>query len=318
MIDLTTDYMGLTLRNPLVCSSSPLCESLGELCRMEDAGAGAVVLPSLFEEQVAAEVPAGTPDMTGYNLGPDGYLDHVRRAKERLRIPVIGSLNGSTPGGWTRYARLVEQAGADALELNLYWLSTDPALRGHEVERLYADLVAEVKLAVRVPVAVKVGPFLTAPAAFARALAEAGADALVLFNRFYQPDFDLDRMAVVPRLAPSTPGELLLRLHWTAILAGRVRAQLAVTGGVHSHLDVLKVILAGGQVAMMTSALLVNGTDHLTTVLAGLAAWLTGRGHTDLRLRGSMSLRRVDDPAAYERASYLNVLRQGAMDGPTA
>jgi dihydroorotate dehydrogenase (fumarate) len=334
MIDLTTTYLGKTLPNPLVCSSSPLCEDLGALRRMEDAGAGAVVLHSLFEEQIRregfdldrfleetadgyAEALSYFPDMTSYNLGPEGYLEHVRKAKEAVGIPVIASLNGSTPGGWTEYARLIELAGADALELNVYFLPTDPAATGAEVERQYASLVRLVKSCVHIPVAVKLSPFFTAPVAFARRLAEEGASALVLFNRFYQPDFDLEALEVVPSLHLSQPGELLLRLHWTAILYGNVPADLAITGGVHSGLDVLKAMMAGARVAMLTSALLKHGIDHLKRVRAEMVRWLEEHGYESVRqMQGSMSLRSVADPAAYQRANYLKVLRSYALRGP--
>jgi dihydroorotate dehydrogenase (fumarate) len=311
--------MGLRLRNPLVCSSSPLCEDVDNLRRMEEAGAAAIVLPSLFEEQLDIESQAlycfveplsYLPDMRGYNRGPDGYLDLIQRAKRAVDIPVFASLNGSSPGGWVGFARRIEEAGADAIELNIYWLSTDPALSSQEIEHLYTDLVSEVKAHVRIPVAVKLPPYFTAFASFARQLDEAGADSLVLFNRFYQPDFDLERREVVPTLHPSTPAELLSRLHWTAILFGRIKADLAVTGGVHTHLDVLKVLMAGGRVAMMTSALLMRGLDHLTEVLMGLQEWMGEREYANIdQLIGSMSLLRVTDPATYERANYMKMLR---------
>jgi dihydroorotate dehydrogenase (fumarate) len=298
---------------------------------MEDFGAAAVVLHSLFEEQIEtesldldrfldqgsesyAESVSYFPDVTGYNRGPEGYLEHLRRAKEAVGIPVIGSLNGVTTGGWTRYARQIEQAGADALELNVYILPTDPLLRGPEVERAYLDLLSEVKNSVRIPVAVKIGPFFSAPAAFARGLDEAGADGVVLFNRFYQPDFDLEQLEVVPSLHLSDPNELLLRLHWVAVLFGHVRADLAVTGGVHSGTDAIKSVMAGASVAMMTSALLKRGIGHLRTVEAEVRAWMGEHGYESVRqLRGSMSLRRVADPAAFVRANYLKVLRSYAL-----
>jgi dihydroorotate dehydrogenase (fumarate) len=324
--DLSTTYLGLELRNPLVCSSSPLCEDLDALRRMEDAGAAAVVLHSLFEEQIRragfdldrflsepgesyAEATSYFPDLSTYNLGPDGYLEHVRRAKEALAIPVIASLNGCTPGGWTDYARLIEQAGADGLELNVYDLPTDPERDSALVERQYRALVASVRRTVGLPIAVKLSPFFTAPAAFARRLEEAGADALVLFNRFYQPDFDLEALEVVPSLRLSDPSELLLRLHWVAILHGIIRADLAVTGGVHSGLDVLKGMMAGARVAMLTSALLKQGIDVLRRVRAEVVRWMEEHGYESVRLmQGSMSLRSAADPSAFERANYLRVL----------
>jgi dihydroorotate dehydrogenase (fumarate) len=333
VIDLMTTYLGKMLCSPLVCSSSPLCEDVGQLRRMEDAGAGAVVLHSLFEEQIRregldldcfleqntdsyAESTSYFPDMTSYNLGPDGYLDHVRRAKKALAIPVIASLNGSTPGGWTEYAHLIEQAGADALELNVYYLPTDPERSGAEMERQYDDLVRAVKSCVRIPLAVKLSPFFTAPVEFARRLTAAGADALVLFNRFYQPDFDLEALEVVPSLHLSHPSELLLRLHWTAILYGAVTADLALTGGVHSGLDALKAMMAGARVAMLTSALLKHGVDHLKKVRAEIVRWMEEHGYVTVRqMQGSMSLRYVADPGAYQRANYVKVLRSYALRG---
>ena len=315
MIDLTTRYLGKTLCSPLVCSSSPLCEDVGELRRMEDAGAGAVVLHSLFEEQIRREgldldqfleqntdcYPEAVsyfPEMNSYNLGPEGYLEHLRRAKAALNIPVIASLNGSTPGGWTEYARLIEQAGADALELNVYYLPADPWRNAGDIEQQYVDLVRTVKSCIRIPLAVKLSPFFTAPAAFAQRLTAAGADALVLFNRFYQPDFDLEALEVLPSLRLSDPSELLLRLHWTAILFGVVEADLAITGGVHSGIDALKAMMAGARVAMLTSALLRHGIDHLKTVRADMICWMEEHGYTTVRqMQGSMSLRRVPDPA---------------------
>jgi dihydroorotate dehydrogenase (fumarate) len=333
MIDLTTTYLGKLLGSPLVCSSSPLCEDVGQLRRMEDAGAGAVVLHSLFEEQIRregldldqfleqstdsyAESVSYFPEMNSYNLGPDGYLEHLRRAKAALGIPVIASLNGSTPGGWTDYARLMEQAGADALELNVYYLPTDPTRSGGDIERQYVDLVRAVKSCVSIPLAVKLSPFFTAPVDVARQLAAAGADALVLFNRFYQPDFDLEALEVVPSLRLSDPSELLLRLHWTAILYGGVSADLAVTGGVHSGADALKAMMAGARVAMLTSALLRHGVDHLKRVRAEMVQWMEEHGYAAVRLmQGSMSLRSVADPGAYQRANYMRVLRSYALRG---
>jgi len=326
MIDLSTRYLGLRLASPLVASASPLCESLDSLRRMEDAGAAAVVLHSLFEEQIDVEshhldrsLSHGTesyaesvsyfPDLHDYNLGPDGYLEHVRRAKAAVDIPVIGSLNGVSTGGWIRFARKIEQAGADALELNIFHLPTDPALTGAEVEQMYVDLVRDVKRSVAIPVAVKLGHAFTATANVARRLDGAGADGLVLFNRFYLPDFDLETLDVVPTLTLSSPHELLVRLHWVAILHGHVGADLAVTGGVHGAEDVLKVMMAGARVAMTTSALLQHGIDHLARVRAGLLAWMEAHEYASIaQMQGSMSYRAVAEPAAFERANYMKVL----------
>src|SRR5262249_13921920 len=240
------------------------------------------------------------PDMTAYNLGPEGYLEHLRRAKAAVGVPVIGSLNGTSDGGWVEYARRIEEAGADALELNLYYLPTDPELTGAEVEQRYCDLVARVRAAVRIPLAVKLGPSFSAPAHMARRLDQAGANALVLFNRFYQPDFNLETLDVTPNLVLSQSHELLLRLHWVAILYGRVRADLAVTGGVHTHLDVLKAMMAGARVAMMTSALLKHGIDYLTQVRVDLLLWMEQHDYASVRqMQGSMSCQAVADPAAF-------------------
>lgn len=326
MIDLSTTYLGLTLRSPLVASASPLCEDVDNIRRMEDAGAAAVVLHSLFEEQITLEsqrldryLSHGTesfaesltyfPDLTRYNLGPEGYLEHVRRAKAAVSIPVIGSLNGVSTGGWIEYARRIEEAGADALELNVYYIPTDPELTGAQVEQRYVDLVRDVRASVGIPLAVKLGHAFSAMANLARRLDEAGARALVLFNRFYQPDFDLENLEVVSGLTLSRSWELLLRLHWVAILYGHVRADLAVTGGVHTARDVLKAMMAGARVAMMTSALLAHGIEHLTTVRRDLLTWMEAHEYESIRqMQGSMSHRSVADPAAFERANYIKVL----------
>ncbi len=326
MVDLSTTYLGLTLKNPLVASSSPLCEKIDNIRRMEDAGASAVVLPSLFEEQIALEshhldryLSYGTesfaesltylPDMADYNLGPDGYLEQIRRAKFVVDIPIIGSLNGSSTGGWITYARKIEEAGADALELNVYYIPTDPELTGAQVEQMYLDLVRDVKASVRIPVAVKLSPNFSAIPNMARRLDQAGADALVMFNRFYQPDFDLENLEVVPSLILSGSYELLVRLTWVAIVYGHVRADLAITGGVHSAQDVLKAMMVGARVAMMTSALLQHGIGHLSTVRSELLAWMEEHEYESIRqMQGSMSHRSVPDPAAFERGNYMKVL----------
>jgi dihydroorotate dehydrogenase (fumarate) len=334
MIDLSTTYLGLALRNPLVVSASPLSEDLDNLCAMEEAGAAAVVLHSLFEEQLTLEsqdlshfLAHGTesfpealtyfPDMTDYNLGPEGYLEHIREAKAAVKIPVIASLNGTSPGGWVRFAQQIEAAGADALELNVYFIPTDPEVDGPMVERHYTELAAQVKAAVGIPVAVKLGPYFTALAHLARQLDRAGADGLVLFNRFYQPDFDLENLEVTPALVLSNSHELLLRLHWVAILYGHIRADLAVTGGVHTARDVLKALMAGARAAMMTSALLKHGIGHLARVLADLGLWMEEHGYESVRqMQGSMSHRAVADPAAFERGNYLKVLRSYTLRSP--
>jgi dihydroorotate dehydrogenase (fumarate) len=331
MIDLSTTYLGLPLQNPLVVSASPLCEDLDNLRRMEDAGAAAIVLHSLFEEQLTVEsedlahhLTHGTesfaealsyfPDMSDYNLGPEGYLEHIRQAKATVRIPIIASLNGTSPGGWVRYAREMEQAGADALELNIYSIPMDPELFGVQVEQTYCYLVRQVRETVRIPIAVKLGPFFSALANLAARLVDAGADALVLFNRFYQPDFDLEQLEVVPSLVLSTPQELLLRLHWAALLYGRIRADLAITGGVHNGPHVVKAMMAGARVVMMASALLKHGIEYLTRVQAELVQWMEEHEYTSIRqMQGSMSQRSVANPTAFVRANYLKVLRSYAL-----
>ncbi len=331
MIDLSTRYLGLALANPLVVSASPLGEQLDVLRRAEDAGAGAIVLPSLFEEQLMVEshdldhhLSHGTesfaealsyfPDVGAYRLGPDGYLEHVRRAKAALGIPVIASLNGVSSGGWIEYARLMQDAGADALELNVYFIPTDPTVDGAAVEGMYEELVRDVRASVRIPLAVKLGPFFSAMANVASRLVAAGADGLVLFNRFYQPDLDIERLEVVPNLTLSTSEELRLRLRWVAILYGHVEADLAVTGGVHAATDVLKAMMAGAAVTMMASALLAHGVEHLTRVKAELEQWMEQHEYASIRqMQGSMSQRSVAEPAAFERANYLRVLRAYAL-----
>lgn len=331
MIDLSTTYLGFTLENPLVVSASPLCEEVGNIRRMEDAGAAAVVLPSLFEEQFTleshdldrylchgtecfAEALTYFPTMTDFKMAPDRYLEHIRRVKAAVDIPIIGSLNGVSAGGWIKYARKIEEAGADALELNIYYIPTDPAMTGAEVEQMCLDVVQAVKASIRIPVAVKLGHAFSAFANMARRLDEAGADALVLFNRFYQPDFDLEHLEVVPNLVLSHSYELLLRLHWVAILYGHLRADLAVTGGVHRAEDVLKAMMAGARVAMMTSALLKHDIEHLARVRADLLAWMEAHEYESIRqMQGSMSYRSVAEPAAFERASYMRVLRSYAL-----
>jgi len=303
-----------------------LSESIGNILHMEDAGASAVVLHSLFEEQIVVESNAldeyltyGTesfaeslsyfPDLTSYKLGPDGYLEHIRRAKQAVNIPVIASLNGVTTGGWIRYAKLMEEAGADALELNIFYLANDPELTGEKVEEMYTSLVSHVKASIRIPVAVKLGPYFSAMASMAKKLDNAGADALVMFNRFYQPDIDLENLEVTPNLHLSTPFELLLRLHWVATLCGQIKADMAVTGGVHTAQDVLKSMMAGAKVAMMTSALLKNGIDHVTTVLRDLTQWMEEHEYESIaQMRGSMCRRSVADPSAFSRANYMKVL----------
>ena len=324
--DLRTAYLGLELSNPLVASASPLSANLDTLRRLEEAGAAAVVLQSLFEEQVEheelhvhhvvvegagarPEACAYFPELDDYNTGPRAYLDHVEAARAALEIPVIASLNGCTAGGWVRYARLMEEAGAHAIELNAYLVPTDPAACGAEVEARYLELVAAVRQATRVPLAVKIGPYFSSLPDIARRLVQAGADGLVLFNRFLEPDIDLETLEVVPTVHLSTPEELRLPLRWIAVLRGRVACSLGATSGVHRAEDALKLLLAGADVTMMASALLRHGPDRLREVREGMSAWLAGHEYESVaHMRGSMSQRAVADPAAYERANYMRAL----------
>jgi dihydroorotate dehydrogenase (fumarate) len=294
--------------------------------RLEDAGAAAIVMHSLFEEQinleseeldraisaaedVGAESTSHFPDMTGYNLGPEGYLNHIRKCKQSVHIPVIASLNGVSKGGWIGYAKDMQQAGADALELNIYYLPNDLDTSGQAVEHLYCDLVREVKANVRIPVAVKLGPYFSSMGNMARKLDAAGADALVLFNRFYQPDFDLEALEVIPNLILSSPHELMLRLHWIGMLYGNIRADLAATGGVHSATDVIKAMMAGARVAMMTSALLKKGINYLDTVIPEILIWMDQHEYSSIgQMQGSMSRRSASKTAAFDRANYMKVL----------
>jgi dihydroorotate dehydrogenase (fumarate) len=316
----------LKLTNPLVASASPMCEEVGNIRRMEDAGAAAVVLHSLFEEQinleseeldraisaaeyVGPEAISHFPDMTGYNLGPEGYLKHIRKCKESVSIPIIASLNGVSKGGWINYAKEMQQAGADALELNIYYIPNDLDTTGAEVEQSYIDLVREVKANIRIPVAVKLGPYFSSMGNMAKRLDAAGADALVLFNRFYQPDFDLEALEVVPNLILSNSHELLLRLHWIAVLYGNLKADLALTGGAHSATDVIKAMMAGAKVAMMTSALLRKGINYLDTVVTEVLIWMDQHEYSSIRqMQGSMSRKSVASTGAFDRANYMKVL----------
>jgi dihydroorotate dehydrogenase (fumarate) len=326
MSDLTTKYLGLTLKSPLVASACPITESAANIREVEDAGIGAVVLPSLFEEQFEresrtldedlwrgsdsfAESQSLLPDLQTYNSGPDHYLNLIARAKEAVEIPVIASLNGVSPGGWVEYALMMEEAGADAIELNIYSIATEPAISAAEVEKGYVDLVRQITHIVRIPVAVKLSPFFSAPANIALRLGEAGAGGLVLFNRFYQPDFDTESLEVVPRLTLSHPDELLLRLHWTAILFGHVHSDIAITGGVHAATDIVKCMMAGARVAMMASALLHKGIPHAAFVLADLRRWLDNHEYDSIQqMCGSMSRRSVADASTFERGNYMRVL----------
>jgi len=333
MPDLSTDYLGLTLKGPIVASSSPHTEHLDDMKRLEEAGVAALVLPSLFEEQLElesldldrflshgeeshAEALSYLPDHGDFALGPTAYLDRITAAKQALQIPVIGSLNGISLGGWTRYAKRMEEAGADALELNVYYLPTDPDDSGSEVEERYVNLVREVSGSVKIPVAVKLTTFLSAPVHLARRLGRAGAKGLVLFNRLYQPDFDLEKLDVVPSLELSTPSTLRIRLRWTAIIWGHTSADIAVSGGVHSGIDVLKCMMAGAKVAMVASSILRHGNDHVRVMLDEVTHWMEEHEYDSIRLmQGSMSQRACADPSAFERANYMRVLRSYAIRG---
>jgi len=332
MVDLSTTYLGLTLETPLVASSSPLCKDVAHVARLAESGVGAIVLHSLFEEQIDAEAAAldralssGVaqaeasdyfPDMSGYNLGPEAYLEHIQKCKIAARVPIIASLNGVSHGGWLRYAKLMEQAGADALELNLYEIPSDPELPGSVVEQRYCDIVADVRSQIAIPIAVKIGPYFSSIPDMARKLDNAGASALVIFNRFYQPDFDLENKELVSTLHLSTPQELLMRLHWAAILFGNVRADLAITGGVHSASDIIKCMMAGARVAMSTSALLERGIVHAKQMIYDLQDWMLKNDyHTIAEMQGAMSARRVPDPSAFERGNYMRVLGSYTLAG---
>jgi dihydroorotate dehydrogenase (fumarate) len=326
-MDLSTTYLGLKLKNPIVPSSSPLMENIDNIKWMEDAGAGAIVLHSLFEEQFIREsesldqgLEKGTysfaealtylPDLEAYNLGPEGYLEHIRSAKAAVHIPVIASLNGVSVGGWVKYAHQIEQAGADAIELNMYYIASNPEQTAAQVEDMYLDLVRQVKATVHIPTTIKLSPYISAFSNFARKLDEAGADGLVLFNRFYQPDFDLENLEIVSDLVLSTSDELRLRLLWIATLYGTVKADLAVTGGVHTAEDVLKSMMAGAKIAMMASALLKNGIEHISNVLDDLEKWMDKHEYISIeQMQGSMSQKSVAHSALLERANYIKVLQ---------
>lgn len=327
MLDLTTSYLGLSLRNPLVASASPLAEHVDTVRRLADAGIAAVVMPSLFEEQIThdsleldhylqatahtyAESLDFFPDFERYEIGPGAYLEQVQRLKHAVKIPIIGSLNGVSSGGWIEYARKIEEAGADALELNIYFLPGSPDASGEDIERMYVTLVRDVCAQVSIPVAVKLTPFFTSLPHVARRLAHAGARGLVLFNRFYQPDFDVESLDVVPRLELSHSRDMRLPLQWIAMLYGRVQADLALTTGVHTAGDVIKAMMAGAAVAMTASELLAHGPLRVASLLDELTRWLEEHEYPSVaHMRGSMSQRALADPGAYERANYMKVLR---------
>jgi dihydroorotate dehydrogenase (fumarate) len=326
-MDLSTSYLGLKLKNPIVPSASPLSHSLDSMRRLEDAGASAIVMYSLFEEQIAHETAElnhylsyGTesfaealtyfPESDDYNLGPEEYVGLLHKAKQSLGIPVIGSLNGVSTGGWIKYAKKIEEAGADALELNVYYIPTDPKLTGDDVENRYFEVLNAVKSTVRIPVAMKLNPFFSSLANIAHRLDAAGADGLVLFNRFYQPDIDLEALEVKPNVILSTPQALRLPLRWIAILHGRVKASLAATSGIHTAQDVLKMLMAGADVTMMASALLKHGPEQIKAILADMDQWmLEHEYHSVQQMKGSMSQKSIADPAAFERANYMKALQ---------
>ena len=325
-MDISTTYLGLELSSPIVPSAGPLAKEIDKIKQMEENGAGAVILHSLFEEQIEhdaleldhhtsvhnesyAEALSYFPQDIDFKLGPDEYLEHIKKAKEAVGIPIIASLNGKSLGGWIEYAKKMEQAGADALELNIYRLATNLEQTGSEVEQLYVDIVKEVKASVEIPVAVKLGPFFSSIASVANQLDKAGADGLVLFNRFYQPDIDLEKLEVTPNVLLSTPMEMRLPLRWIAILYGRIQADLAATSGIYTEKDVLKMVMAGAKITQMLSSLLKFGVDHIADVTTQLIYWMEVNEYESLeQMRGSMSYKSVADPAQFERANYMNAL----------
>jgi dihydroorotate dehydrogenase (fumarate) len=326
MVDLSTSYLGLSLKNPVIASASPISKKLDGFRKLEDAGASAVVMYSLFEEQIVHESLAldhflnrGTdtyaesltyfPDLQNYNVGPEDYLELIHKAKSAVSIPVIGSLNGVSTGGWIDYAKRIEQAGADALELNMYYLATDINLTSQELEQNYVDLVKDVRSQVKIPLAVKLSPFFTALPNLANRLTQVGAKGLVLFNRFIQPDLDIETLEVTPNLILSNSNELRLPLRWIAILYGRIQADMALTTGVHTAQDVLKAIMAGASGTMLTSALLMHGTKRITEILNDMQMWMETFEYSSVQqMKGSMSQRAVAEPAAFERANYMKAL----------
>jgi dihydroorotate dehydrogenase (fumarate) len=326
-MDLTTTYLGLKLKHPLVCSASPFTHSLDGFRRLEDAGIAAIVMHSLFEEQIVGEekeldflTTQGTesfaealsyfPRPDHFVMGPEEYLTLISDAKRAVKVPVIASLNGVTTGGWVDYARQIQKAGADALELNIYYLATDPFQPGEVVERNCIEVLKTVRSQVRIPIAVKLSPFFSNLANMARRLDEAGANGLVLFNRFYQPDLDLENLTVWPHIEFSTSLEMRLPLRWIGILYGRVKCALAATTGIHTVEDVLKVVMAGADVAMLCSTLYVHGTEHVPTLLSGVEKWMEEHEYASLaEMKGSLSQKSVAEPAAYERANYMKTIQ---------
>lgn len=327
MIDLSTKYLGLNLRTPLVASASPLSHEIDGIRRLEDVGASAVVLHSLFEEQLRQEsqnlehsLEAGIesfaesityfPQPAEFHTGPEGYLKHIMQAKAAVDIPIIASLNGATLGGWTQFARQIEQAGADAIECNIYFLPTNMDQTGPQVEKIYIDVLRAVKSSVQIPVAVKLSPYFSSTANMAKRLDEAGADGLVLFNRFYQPDIDLDNLELKPNVLLSTPQDLRLPLTWVGILFGRIKASLAATSGIHQAEDAIKMLMVGASATMMCSILLREGAEHLRFVERQIKQWMADHEYDSVRqMQGSMSQLRCADPAAFERAQYMRAVK---------
>lgn len=332
MVDLTTSYLGLNLKNPLVASASPLSQKVETVRQLEQAGIAAVVMYSLFEEQIIydslrldrdlsqgtesfAEALTFFPDLAAhtdlhqYNIGPDDYVENLRKLKNSVNIPIIGSLNGITNGGWIEYAKKIEQAGADALELNIYNLSTDIDATSGDVEGEYLDLVRSIDATIDIPIAVKLSPFFSSLPNFAKKLVDAGASGLVLFNRFYQPDFDLEELEVIPRLVLSTSQELRLPLRWIAILYGRVNADFGLTSGIHTAEDVIKSAMAGASASMAASTFLKYGIDHASEILEGVKTWMEENEYESInQMKGSMSQQAVAEPSEFERANYIKVL----------
>jgi dihydroorotate dehydrogenase (fumarate) len=328
MADLKTDYLGYELSSPFVVSSNPLCRDAGNIRRLEDLGAGAVVLPSLFEEQITLQDHANSseleesqlppalkhlPDMKEYNQGVDGYLMHIYDVKTAVDMPVIASLNGTSMGGWVSYARLLESVGADAMELNIYYLPTAIESTGTEIEQRFVHLLREVKEEVSIPVAVKLNPYFSSIPNIASQLTSAGADGLVFFNRFFQPAFDIENQSVEPHLELTHPSELLLRLRWVSLLYGHIDTDMAITGGIYTERDAIKALMAGASVAMVASTLLKNGVEHMGVMKSGLGNWLDAHGYASVAdIRGRMSGRNLAAPAALERANYIDDLHSYA------
>jgi dihydroorotate dehydrogenase (fumarate) len=333
-MNLTTNYLGINLRTPLVPSASPLTEKIDNVKRMEDAGAAAVVFHSLFEEQVRRDrhdlqyyLDQGTesyaesltyfPEHADFKVGPESYLEHIAQAKAAVAIPIIGSLNGTTFGGWTKYAREIEQAGADALELNIYSIPSDPEQSAEDIESQYLTILASIKAQVKIPVAVKLSPFFTNFAQFARRADLHGANALVLFNRFYQPDIELETLEISPNVLLSTPMAMRLPMRWIAMLYGRIGANLAATSGIHRATDALKMLMAGADVTMLCSILLRRGIEHLKVIEREMSEWMEEHEYESVQqLKGSMSQKNCPDPSAFERAQYMRALQSYPERGP--